>query len=86
MCLHGASNKKAQRDAASLLNTFELVPTTTSDVNWAVKELTRTTLTHGTDILDALIASTAYHLQTPLYTRNLKHFKPLLDDAAQVPY
>jgi predicted nucleic acid-binding protein len=44
------------------------------------------TLSHGVGIMDCLIASVSYRLQVPLYTRNLKHFTPLLGALAQTPY
>jgi predicted nucleic acid-binding protein len=43
-------------------------------------------LSHGVGMMDCLIASVSYRLQLPLYTHNLKHFAPLLNDLAQKPY
>jgi predicted nucleic acid-binding protein len=37
-------------------------------------------------MIDCLIASTAGRLGLPLFTRNLKHFVPLIDPLAQAPY
>jgi predicted nucleic acid-binding protein len=37
-------------------------------------------------MMDALIASAAYRLRVPLFTRNLKHFQPMLGPLVQKPY
>ncbi len=84
--IQGAQNKAKQKQAVALLNSFTLVETVPEDVQWAVVALTRTALTHNTDLVDCLIAATAYRLDIPLYTRNLKHFTPLLNRAAISSY
>lgn len=84
--IQGAPNKINQKRAIRLLNSFALVEVTSEDVHWAVAALTRTALTHNTDLVDCLIAATAARLNVPLYTRNLKHFTPLLKEAAIAPY
>jgi predicted nucleic acid-binding protein len=43
-------------------------------------------LSHNIDIIDCLIASTAGRLSLPLFTRNLKHFVPLIGPLAHAPY
>ena len=48
--------------------------------------LIRLKLNYNIDPFDCLIAATSYRLQTPLYTRNLKHFRPLLRSLTQRPY
>ncbi len=82
----GCQNKQALIKATKMIERFELIPITSTDVDWASDRLVRFNLSHNLDILDCLIASTAHRLQIPLYTRNLKHFKPLLGDLAQSPY
>lgn len=84
--LQGAANKQKQRDAIQLLADFELIETNAEDVKWAVESLARVGLTHNVDALDSLIAATSYRLQIPLYTRNMKHFSPLLGNLAVLPY
>ena len=81
-----APDKRKLKDAMEILSDFELVDTKDLDIKWAVEELSRVSLSHNVDAMDALIASTAHRLNIPLYARNLKHFKPLLGDLAQKPY
>lgn len=82
----GAKNKQSLRKATKLIQRLELVAITPQDVDWALAKLIEFNLSHNIDPLDCLIASSAYRLQIPLYTRNLKHFKPLLGILAQNPY
>lgn len=84
--VQGAQNKAKQQAAVKLLSDFTQVPVTAADVAWAVEALLRVQLSHNVDALDSLIAATASRLQVPLYTRNLKHFVPLLGTLAQRPY
>ena len=84
--IQGCQNKVKQKQAAKLLNSFELIQVTADDVAWAVTALTNHNLQFGVDILDCLIASTSSRTQLPLYTQNIKHFKPLLGELAQSPY
>ncbi|MEZ4670167.1 MAG: hypothetical protein R3E39_19855 [Anaerolineae bacterium] len=51
-----------------------------------MKQLFRLRLSHNVDSFDFLIAALAHRLQLPLYTRNLKHFGPLLGGLAVVAY
>lgn len=37
-------------------------------------------------MMDALIAAPAFCLQLPLYTRNTKHFLPMIPSLVQQPY
>lgn len=37
-------------------------------------------------LVDSSIASVHPRLQLPLYTRNIKHFLPLISELAQQPY
>lgn len=84
--IQGAQNKQKQKAAVAILSDFTLVETTSEDVSWAVKNLLITRLAHHVDAFDSLIAATAHRLQVPLYTRNLKHFSPLLNTLAQRPF
>jgi predicted nucleic acid-binding protein len=79
-------SKKKQNFAIEILSDFKLVENTIEDTQWAVKSLIRVKLAYNVDALDSLIAAASYRLQIPLYTRNLKHFKPLLEELAQKPY
>lgn len=82
----GSQNKQSLNIATKLIQRFELVPITPKDIDWGLAKLIQFNLSHNIDPLDCLIASSAYRLQIPLYTRNLKHFKPLLLTLAQNPY
>jgi predicted nucleic acid-binding protein len=82
----GIQNSRAQRDALNLLRRFELVEITTPDVVWATEKLLSLNLSHNIDTFDCLIAAVNERLQLPLYTRNLKHFTPLIGSLAHTPY
>ncbi|MEO0561776.1 MAG: PIN domain-containing protein [Chloroflexota bacterium] len=84
--IQGAANKSAQENAITLLRDFRMVPIAPQDTAWATTQLIKVSLSHNVDALDALIAAPAARLQVPLYTRNLKHFQPLLGKLAVVPY
>jgi predicted nucleic acid-binding protein len=84
--LQGAQNKTDQQKALKLLSDFERVDLLTSDFDWAIASLLKYGLSHNVGALDCLIASVNYRLGMPLYTRNLKHFTPLLGSLAQSPY
>lgn len=82
----GCRNKRSLLKATRLIERFELIPVATSDVDWALNQLTKYYLSHNPDPFDCLIAATPARLQIPLYTLNLKHFRPLLGELAQKPY
>jgi predicted nucleic acid-binding protein len=84
--LQGAQNKVDQQKALKLLSNFERVDLIASDFDWAIASLLTYGLSHSVGALDCLIASVNHRLQMPLYTRNLKHFTPLLGPLAQSPY
>jgi len=84
--IEGAQNKRAQEQALKLLRHFEVVDLTTTDMAWAVKQLSVYGLSHGIGAFDCLIASVHPRLNVPLYTRNLKHFTPIIGKLAVNPY
>lgn len=85
--IQGAKSNEAQRKATRVLQGFPIVQFTAADVTWALRELTRVVPSHnGIGALDALIAATAFRLQIPLYTGNIKHMQPLLGSLAHKPY
>ncbi len=84
--IEGASNKIAQQRAGRFLKQFALIYPTQSEIDWAMQQLQIFYLSHNVDAFDCLIAAPAHRLQLPLYTRNLKHFTPLLGNLAQQPY
>lgn len=84
--IEGAENRRDQATALKLLRRFELIELTTPDVVWATTQLITFNLSHNIDAFDCLIASVNYRLQLPLYTRNLKHFVPVLGNLVRRPY
>ncbi len=84
--IEGVQNRTSQRAALRLLNRFELVELTTQDMVWATNQLLKFNLSHNIDVFDCMIAAVNHRLQIPLYTRNLKHFLPLIDQLARAPF
>lgn len=84
--LEGAKNKQSQHKAIVPLRRFHLVETIPSDFEWEVNRLVMLGLSHQVDAFDCLIASVSYRLNVPLYTRNMKHFVPLISNLAPTPY
>jgi predicted nucleic acid-binding protein len=84
--IEGAKDKQGQQRSLTLLNDFEQIELTTSDLIWASEQLLRFHLSHNVSSFDCLIASASFRLGLPLYTINLKHFTPLLGTLAQKPY
>lgn len=84
--LEGSQNKQRQREAMKLLRRFALIRLTGDDVQWSIEQLITLRLSHNVDAFDCLIASVHVRLNLPLYTRNLKHFIPLIGELARSPY
>lgn len=84
--IEGAQNKNDLERALKLLRDFALVEFVQQDFEWATTMLITYRLSHGVDTLDCLIAAPSSRLNLTLYTRNLKHFMPLLGNLAQSPY
>lgn len=84
--IEGCPNKRKQQTAIRILERFELIPVSNEDIEWATNTLIAYHLKGNIDSFDCLIAATAHRLQIPLYTRNLKHFMPILGNLAQKPY
>lgn len=84
--IQGVSDKKAQRSALQLMKSFAFIEIMRTDFDWATQQLIKLGLGYGIDAFDCLIAAPAHRLQLPLYTRNMKHFAPLLGNLAQKPY
>jgi len=82
----GTLNKLDQKLVARFLTRFPLVYPTQGDIDWAMRQLAAFRLSNNVDAFDCLIAASSYRLQLPLYTRNMKHFAPLLGKLAVEPY
>jgi len=84
--VYGARNRVEQKRTLKMLSQYSIVYVTQADQDWAMQQFVHYRLSHGIDVPDALIAAPSHRLQLPLYTRNLKHFTPLLGHLAQEPY
>jgi tRNA(fMet)-specific endonuclease VapC len=84
--IYGARSRDEQNQALKMLSHFSMVYVTQADQDWAMQQFAIYRLSHNVDVPDALIAAPSYRLQLPLYTRNLKHFTPLLGKLAIEPY
>lgn len=82
----GAQDKRGQLQALRLLSRFDMTYLTQQDMDWAMRQLFAYKLSHNIGQADCLIASVNHRLQIPFYTRNLRHFTPLLGALAQNPY
>jgi len=84
--IEGASGKAAQTKCKAILNEFDMIYLTSTDMDWAIQRLERYRFSHGAGANDCLIASVAYRLQVPLYTHNLKDMRVLIGEQAVKPY
>jgi hypothetical protein len=84
--IEGAENARNQARAVELLRLFERIEMLAVDFDWAIQQALRFRLSHKVDMMDCLIAASAQRLGVPLFTRNLKHFQPMIGNLAQKPY
>ena len=84
--VQGASDKSRRAQAIRFLRQFHIEHPTADDNRWAMRQLARFYLSHSIALQDAMIASVVARLAVPLYTTNLKHFKPLPEVNAKSPY
>ena len=84
--IEGAENAKDQAKAVDLLRHFERIEMSSVDFDWAIQQALKLRLSHNVDMMDCLIAASAQRLEVPLFTRNLKHFQPMIGDLARKPY
>lgn len=84
--IKGAPNNQEQRRATKLMEQFNFLELSKEDMHWGMEQQLKYQLSHGVGILDCLIAAPCARLNIPLYTRNLKHFAPLLNTLAVQPY
>jgi predicted nucleic acid-binding protein len=84
--LEGANNKRHAENMLKRLQAFNSIGLIDGDYIWAINHMSSTRLSHNVDTMDCLIAAPAFRLQLPLYTRNLRHFTPLLGALAVKPY
>lgn len=84
--VEGATTRADRQRALRLLSRFSLVYLTEADQQWAMQQHLVYAPSASVGLVDCLIASVGFRLQLPLYTRNLKHFRPLLGPLAVNPY
>lgn len=84
--IEGAASRLDQEKAVRLLSRFGRIEVAPSDFDWAIRESLTLRLSHNVDVMDCLIAASAKRLLLPLFTRNLKHFRPLIGPLAVRPY
>jgi predicted nucleic acid-binding protein len=84
--IKGSPNYQEQQRSIKLLRQLNFIELSPEDLHWAMEQQLKYQLSHGVGILDCLIAAPCARLQIPLYTRNLKHFTPLLGMLAISPY
>lgn len=84
--IEGSPNKHKLGIALKFLSQFALIYITEKDQQWAIQQHIKYNLSHNIDLTDALIASPAIRLNLRLYTRNIKHFLPIIPDLLEQPY
>ncbi len=84
--IEGAQNQRSLQAALRLLRRFDQIEITSDDMAWAIRNLTQFKLSHNIDAFDCLIAASCQRFNLPLYTRNLKHFAPLIPPLVRQPY
>lgn len=84
--VQGAVDSVKRTEAIRFLRRFQVEHPTESDNLWAMRQLARFHLSHGIQLEDVLIASVAARLGMPIFTTNLKHFRPLPGTDAIRPY
>ena len=84
--VQGAPDKNKQRQALKFLQNFVLAEPVQDDFEWATRQLVQFHLAHNVGMVDCLIAASAHRLNMTFFTRNLKHFSPLLGPLVQQPY
>lgn len=84
--LDGIQTRLAEISALRTLRGFTRIDPIPVDYDWAITQTIRFKLSHNVGANDCLIAAVSYRLQVPLFTRNLKHFGPMLGTLAQRPY
>jgi predicted nucleic acid-binding protein len=84
--VEGAPNKHEQGVLIGFLQRFQMLYLTEDDQKWAMAQLVKFKLSHNIGVMDCLIAAPAHRLNLPLYTRNMKHFTPMIPQLVNQPY
>lgn len=84
--IEGTRNKTEQMHTIRFMRQHKIEHPLPNDLQWAVLQFGRFHLSHHVDWEDLLIASVALRLGIPLYTTNMRHFRPLSDVEIRRPY
>ncbi len=84
--INGVESAAERQSVQKALAAYPVVHLTTEDSIWAQQQHAIHKLSHNVGIIDALIAAPAWRLKIPIYTLNVKHFKPLPDILVIKPY
>lgn len=84
--LQGARSPAEQRAIRERLARFSIEHLESGDSQLALDWFSAYRLSHGTGIMDCLIATAATRLRVPLFTFNVRHFMPIPAIDARQPY
>ena len=84
--LQGARSPSEQQTIRERLSPFWIQHLEDGDSQRALDWFSAYRLTHGTGIMDCLIATAAARLKVPLFTFNARHFAPIPDLDVRQPY
>ena len=84
--IQGCENKEQIKEVREAVQDFRILWPTESCCSKALEAYTDHSLSHGLDILDALIGQMAEDLMMPLHTFNTRHFKGVFKADMVQPY
>jgi len=84
--VQGCENKNQITEVRQAVYDFRILWPTESGCGRALEAYAEHSLSHGLDILDALIGQMAEDLMMPLHTFNTKHFKGVFKTDTVQPY
>lgn len=84
--LQGARSAAEQASLRERLEAFSAQHLETGDSERALEWFAAYRLSHGTGIMDCLIAAIAARFAVPFYTFNVRHFGPIAGVDARQPY
>jgi predicted nucleic acid-binding protein len=84
--IQGCQNKAEQFKVEQFCFPYQVYWPSEADCRRALHDFAAFRLSHGTGLLDVLIAHTAVGLNEPLATFNLKHYRPITSLVTVQPY
>lgn len=75
--IEGCDDRTSQQKVSVFFNGFKKLPINEGISESAIDWFEKMKLSHNTSFMDCLIGATAYAFKLPLYTHNMKHFKPM---------